>query len=40
LNRSGDFLVVANQKSKNLVVFKRNAQSGLLRKMAIVQFAP
>lgn len=33
IDDSGRFLIVANQKSGNIVVFKRNAKTGLLKKL-------
>ncbi len=33
IDDSGKFLIVANQKSGNIVVFKRNAKTGLLKKI-------
>ena len=33
MNKNGKFLIVANQKSGNMVVFKRNKKTGLLKKI-------
>ncbi len=35
INASGNFLIVANQASDNLVVFNRNSKTGLLKKLSV-----
>jgi len=34
INSTGDFLIVANQRSNNLVIFQRNKENGMISKIA------
>jgi 6-phosphogluconolactonase len=37
INSTGDFLIVANQHSNNIVVFQRNKENGMISKIAKLQ---
>jgi 6-phosphogluconolactonase len=37
INSTGDFLIVANQHSNNIVIFQRNKENGMISKIAKLQ---